>query len=189
MDGRKHIRLAARDYTGRGWYFLTACTLHRDRVLTNGTLARFLIHSIRAAAALEAFHLHAWCVMPDHVHILVEGATNESIPSRFVSRWKRASTFEFKRRSGRLLWQRLFYDHVLRPTESPDPFAWYIWLNPVRKGMCKEPGEYPWSGSMTIEWTKSARPIEDWTPPWKGTAVIAGANYGAERLGPNPGRD
>jgi putative transposase len=167
MDGRKNIRLAAKYYTGRGWYFLTACTRHRDRVFSNPTLAHFLIHAIRTAAALEDFRLHAWCVMPDHVHILAEGSTTESVLSRFISRWKRASALEFKRRFSRELWQRIFYDHVLRPMELPHTFAWYIWLNPVRKGMCKEPGEYPWSGSLTMEWTKIQRPADDWIPPWK----------------------
>jgi putative transposase len=167
MEGRKTIRLPAKYYTGRGWYFVTGCTLYREPVLNNPTVARFLVHAIRTAAALEDFHLHAWCVMPDHVHVLVEGATNESVLSRFVGRWKRASALEFKRQYRRDLWQRLFYDHVLRPMELSHSFAWYIWLNPVRKEMCKEPGEYPWSGSLTIEWTKVQRPADDWTPPWK----------------------
>jgi putative transposase len=173
VDGRKHIRLAAKNYTGRGWYFLTACTRRRDRVFTDPTLAHFLIHAIRTAATLEGFRLHAWCIMPDHVHILAEGSTNESVLSRFVSRWKQASALEFKRRFAGDLWQRIFYDHILRPMELPHSFAWYIWLNPVRKGMCKEPGEYPWSGSLTIEWTKISRPADDWLPPWKRSAEKA----------------
>ena len=85
----------------------------------------------------------------------------------FVRRWKGESAFSFRRRYGRELWQRAYYDHILRPKELPGPFAWYIWLNPVRKGLCKEPKDYPWSGSLTMDWKKSTPPTEEWIPPWK----------------------
>ena len=48
--------------------------------------------------------------------------------------------------------------------------AWYIWLNPVRKGYCKQPQEYPYSGSFT-EAGKSlfaAWPRGNWSPAWRG---------------------
>ena len=145
-----------------------------------------MVRSFLAAAKAEEFLLHAWCVMPDHVHLLAEGATNHSHADRFIGHWKRATTFEFKNAAGRELWQRLFYDRVLRDTDSRNDIAWYIWLNPVRKGMCREPWDYAWSGSMT-EMNMNSTPSEPtWIPPWKQRQRRIDGNGGAEhRAGVN----
>jgi putative transposase len=184
MQGRKPIRLPARNYVGRNTYFLAACTLHRDRIFSNPRWADLMVRSFLDAAKAEEFLLHAWCVMPDHVHVLAEGATDQSHVDRFVAHWKRATTFEFKKAAGRELWQRLFYDRVLRDTDSRNDIAWYIWLNPVRKGMCQEPWDYAWSGSMT-EMTMNSTPSERaWIPPWtqrqEESTATAGPNTGRE---------
>ena len=36
------------------------------------------------------------------------------------------------------LWQKKFYDYILRPEDSPEQVAWYIWLNSIRKGLCTQ---------------------------------------------------
>jgi putative transposase len=167
MDARKRIRTSPELYTGRGWYFLTACTQDRSPVFAKAPFARAITRYILTAAAIENFMPHAWCVMPDHVHLLVEGRARGCGVFEFVRRWKGESAFSFRRRYRRELWQRAYYDHILRPNELPGPFAWYIWLNPVRKGLCKEAKDYPWSGSLTIDWEKSTPPTKEWIPPWK----------------------
>jgi putative transposase len=167
METRKRIRLAARNYRGRGWYFITACTQDRAPFFQHALRAKSLIHVLVAAAAHRRFLLHAWCIMPDHLHILCEGASARSAARVFVNRWKAASALRFERELGRDIWQRAFYDHVLRPSEHVDSFLWYIWMNPVRKGLCKSPYDYPWSGSLTIDWRKAKPSEARWTPPWK----------------------
>ena len=86
---------------------------------------------------------------------------------RFAKTFKQITSFQFKRETGKRLWQRSYYDHILRSEEGLDAVAWYIWLNPVRAHMCANAEDYPYSGSMTIEWKKKAPSIENWTPPWK----------------------
>lgn len=44
------------------------------------------------------------------------------------------------------LWQRNFYDHILRGYESGMRIAEYIGANPVRTGLVAQADEYPWSG-------------------------------------------
>jgi putative transposase len=172
VDGRKAIRTSPELYTGRGWYFLTACTQGRAPIFANPPFARAISRYFLAAAATENFCLHAWCIMPDHVHLLVEGQAMECRVFRFMQRWKGGSTLSFRKRFGRGLWQRAYYDHILRPKESPDPFAWYIWMNPVRKGLCRVPEEYPWSGSLTIDWKRRKPPTDPWIPPWRRPEAV-----------------
>jgi putative transposase len=170
METRKRIRLAAPAYRGRGRYFITVCTQNRTPFFRQPLLAKALVHLLVAVASHRRFLLHGWCVMPDHVHILCEGASDRSEACVFVNRWKAASAVRFERELGRDIWQRSFYDHVLRPWEPVHSFLWYIWMNPVRKGLCTSPYEYPWSGSLTIDWKRTVRAEEEWTPPWKRIA-------------------
>ncbi len=113
-----------------------------------------------------------WCVMPDHLHVFVEGQADDSDLREFVTRFKQQTAFPFFRRFGRRLWQRNFYDHVVRPYEPIHPIFWYIWMNPVRKGLCGDPREYPYSGSDTVEWKQRKPVTEGWAPPWKAETKI-----------------
>ncbi len=70
-------------------------------------------------------------------------------------------------REGRTLWQKGFYEHILRPGESVESVAWYIWLNPVRKGMVSRAQDYPFSGSLAGMKMPSSWDAPGWRPPWK----------------------
>jgi hypothetical protein len=87
----------------------------------------------------------------------------------FVGRFKQQSAHSLKGGSHREVWQRYFYDHILRPRDSADTVAWYIWMNPVRKGLCVQPEDWPFSGSFTLDWKRTPRPEGAWRPPWKKT--------------------
>ena len=60
------------------------------------------------------FMVHAYCIMPDHVHFLVEGGAPDCNLIMFVSRWKQVTGFAARDSSGSNLWQKGFYDHVVR---------------------------------------------------------------------------
>lgn len=107
--------------------------------------------------------------MPDHMHFLVVGAADTSNLMKLVEGFKQRTAVEFARRTHRVLWQFKYYDRVLRGADSADRVAWYIWLNPVRKGLCNAPREYAWLGSFTEVGQKMFRgaPAVEWIPPWK----------------------
>ena len=85
--------------------------------------------------------------MPDHLHLLIVGASEDSDLQQFMARWKQLTAFQHKKQSGQRLWQESYYDHVLRDDEETWRAARYILENPVRKGMVKNFEEYPHSGS------------------------------------------
>ncbi len=111
--------------------------------------------------------------MPDHVHILAAAAADGSNLVKFIESLKQTTAIEFARRTrGNRLWQFKYYDRILRASDPPDRVAWYIWLNPVRAGLCLAPNDYPFLGSFTeigARLLKGAAAPE-WTPPWKTTA-------------------
>ena len=76
--------------------------------------------------------LFSWCIMPDHLHLLLKDKDIVDFVRLFKGRLT-PSARGFER--GRVLWQRSFYDHALREEESLEKVARYIWQNPVRSGI------------------------------------------------------
>lgn len=77
-------------------------------------------------------------LMPDHVHALLSFHPERRL-SRVVGDWKKWNT----QKCG-LLWQDNFFDHRLRRGESIEEKSTYIRKNPVVKGLCSSPDQWPW---------------------------------------------
>jgi hypothetical protein len=115
--------------------------------------------------------------MPDHVHLLTAASADTSNLIKFVEAFKQETAIEFSRRTHQPLWQFKYYDRILRNTDSADRVGWYIWLNPVRAGLCRVPANYPFLGSLTELGKRMLKgtPAAEWTPPWKSAALTAAA--------------
>jgi len=166
----KNIRLHPAHYLGERSYFLTLCCASRRRVFANPKIAAWLIEILRRQSNVRRFAVRAYCVMPDHFHVLVTGLDAASDLLAFVKNLKVTTSLEYRARCGETLWQKKFYDHVLRRKDNIMRVASYIWMNPVRKGLCTDPEEYPYSGSFAMDWREGISPVETWTPDWKEKA-------------------
>ena len=93
--------------------------------------------------------MHAYCLMPDHLHFLVSVEDGVSL-QEFVRNFKQTSGYELKRRLGEEAWQISYYDHILRREEAMEDVASYIWSNPVNSGLVRIPLEYPLSGPREL---------------------------------------
>ena len=166
---RKDIRLGAEAYQGRHLYFLTLCFHRRRKFGSSARVSRWLIRELRQRSTETGFAVHAYCVMPDHVHVLALGTGDGSDLRAFVGQFKQETGFAFRSRVGRELWQFKYYDHIVRSEESASRVAAYIWMNPVRKKLCVKPQDYAFSGSLTDFGSKMFRSVgaSDWIPPWK----------------------
>jgi REP-associated tyrosine transposase len=166
---RKSIRLDPGAYLGRRLYFLTFCFYERKPIASNPRIAAWLIQRLRHHSFGAGFLVHAYCLMPDHAHVLALGATNESDLRAFVDRFKQDTGFAFASRTSRQLWQFKYYDHIVRSEDAARRVAAYIWMNPVRKKLCANAQDYKFSGSFTDFGTSMFRrtDVEPWTPPWK----------------------
>jgi putative transposase len=164
---RKNIRLERSRYIGQSTYFVTFCCAARRRVFANHRAAGWLVEQFRRRSVEHRFAVYAYCVMPDHFHALVTGLDSRSSLVAFIGDFKQRTSHVYESRTGRMLWQRKFYDRILRSGERADSVAGYIWMNPVRQRLCVAPQEYPFSGSFVIDWKKGLAPVESWVPEWK----------------------
>jgi putative transposase len=91
--------------------------------------------------------LEVYCVMPDHVHLIVTPMVDGASSLSYVDRFKGWSSYMMRSAGYRgRVWQARSYDHVVRRDEDLLEVAAYILANPVRRGLCADFEEYPWSG-------------------------------------------
>ncbi len=145
-------------YIGFHRYFLTFCTINRAPIFVSDATVDLVRAQIVRAAQECAFAVPAYCFMPDHLHLLIEGQSPSSDGRNFIKRSRQYSGFYFSKTYGMPLWQRYGYDHVVRDDEKTIVVARYILHNPLRAGLVKSIEEYRFSGSL--EWPLPA--LLDW---------------------------
>jgi putative transposase len=145
-------RLPSFSYIGRHRYSLTFCVHNRRQVFADDRLVTLMLEQISRAAHDLGFAILAYCFMPDHLHLLVEAQTDDANLVKFAHALKQRTGFAYLRTSPHILWQKGYFDHVLRDDELTEVVARYILENPVRGGLCKVPREYKYSGSLV--WSK-----------------------------------
>jgi len=92
--------------------------------------------------------LHAYTVMPNHVHFLFSLKENKSL-AKTIQFWKWSSSFytnQVLERSGRF-WQPEYFDTTIKSTRQFEFAARYIFRNPVKAGLYSEIHNWPWTRS------------------------------------------
>jgi putative transposase len=130
-------------------YFVTMCTLHRQK-FDNLKLAQNALEQY-GANAVERFNIAIgrYVIMRDHIHLFVRGG-----PDFILSEWakglKRAISTATKTNEHRVVWQPGFFDHILRNDESYSQKWQYVYENPVRAGLAESPEQWPYQGEIVL---------------------------------------
>jgi putative transposase len=127
-------RLRGFSYIGFHRYSLTSCALARAPIFATHDVVDLVTSQIVRAGTESAVQVIAYCFMPDHVHIVVEGIGEHSDLRVFLKLSKQYSGYRYKQRTGRRLWQPYLYEHVVRDEESLARTVRYVVENPVRRG-------------------------------------------------------
>ena len=90
------------------------------------------------------YELQAYCVMPNHVHVLLGVTRGEKIEA-IVHSWKSYTSCAINQLLGRrgVLWQREYYDRIVRSFEEFTETRAYIINNPAKAGLRNWP--FVWS--------------------------------------------
>jgi putative transposase len=129
-----------------------------DRLLERGSSGPLYLHRPELAGMVVAalhdgerrFHgyqLHAYIVMPNHVHLLV---TPKVVATRWLAPLKGFTAYranELLGRHGRPFWQDESYDHLVRSEVEFALIQSYIEENPVSAGLVSEARRHPWSSA------------------------------------------
>ena len=150
MRFRWSTRLPAFDYIGCYRYSVTICTDRRARFFTATERVEPVKQQMVRTAHDFDFAVIAYCFMPDHLHLLIEGTSDASDFRAFMHAFKQRSSFSWKRDRATALWERSYFEHVLRDEEDTTRSARYIVGNPVRAGLVQNAADYSYSGSEIL---------------------------------------
>ena len=122
-------------------YFVTFCTHHREPWLMSSEIQKLVWLTIQESEVCGDLQLYAATIMPDHLHLLFQLTARLPL-SRVVAKLK--SRIRQQLHSRELKWQRNYFEHRLRPDELLEPFAFYMFMNPYKKGLLSIESE--WKG-------------------------------------------
>jgi REP-associated tyrosine transposase len=152
MHPRRRIRLGPANYQQPGRIFsVTIATKNRLPIFLDVPFGRKCVAALRTIPEKSAVRVYAYCLMPDHVHLLIGIAASSSLLA-VVGGWKSVCSRIWREAEhGGSFWQRSFFDHALRQEEDLRVVARYILWNPVRAGLVTRVRDYELCGSMEFD--------------------------------------
>lgn len=101
----------------------------------------------------ERYELLAWCVMPNHVHVLIKQGPELPL-AEIVRSWKGSTARQANAILGRTgrFWMREYHDRRIRDETHLSQAISYIENNPVKAGLCERPVDWPWSSAKGRTW-------------------------------------
>ena len=148
-------------------FFVTACTHRRKRMLANTRVHESFISFSARAYSDHNIAVGRYVIMPDHIHLFVCGPVDFEL-GRWMGELKQhlqkaiighsAQRLRAASPTGRRLqsairspvWQRGFFDHVLRNEETYGEKWNYVRDNPVRAGFVTNADHWPYAGEIIL---------------------------------------
>ena len=135
-------------------YFFTVNLRDRTSDLLTREVA-LLRECVRATRARHPFHIDAWVVLPEHMHCMWTMPTGDA---DFALRWKiiksafsrrlpatERLTATQQRRGERGIWQRRYWEHLIRDELDYQRHFDYIHYNPLKHGHVERIADWRWS--------------------------------------------
>jgi len=152
-------------------HHVTQRGIRRQQTFFDDSDYRAYIELIKELKLVAGVDIWAYCLMPNHVHLIAVPKAKHSLASLFGTAHhryaKRVNAIHDWRGH---LWQERFYSVVMDETHTLAAMR-YIELNPVRAGLCKRADEWPWSsvhrnlgnkGDEMIDDSEVRNIISDW---------------------------
>jgi putative transposase len=143
---RNSLRLSGFDYAAQRLYFVTFVTLERRELFYEPNLARATLDCLSELRTRMRFRVYSYCLMPDHFHGLFGLGDSGKTLAEICGAFKSLSTREYWRWHEGKLWQRQFFDHIIRNETDLAETLQYIELNPPRDGLLN----WPYVGHMDV---------------------------------------
>jgi putative transposase len=142
-----------------GTYFFTVVTYRRNGFLCNENIRSALRDGIQTTRMIHPFDIDAWVLLPDHLHCVWTLPPNDAnfgirwaMIKRFVSQhcgpdlhrdeWMNASK---RQRRESTIWQRRFWEHMIRDERDFEKHVDYIHYNPVKHNWVPRAVDWPYS--------------------------------------------
>jgi putative transposase len=153
-----------RYYIPNALVFITVVTRDRNPLLGPNEDVDLLWDTIRNVQKIHSFHFLAYAILPDHAHWLMRVDNVKGDYSKVMHSIKRNYTVNYKKRhsisSDFTVWQKRFWDHVIRDDYDLSKHLDYIHWNPVKHGYVKHPEDWP--HSSIFDWFERGYYPDHW---------------------------
>lgn len=138
-----------------GTYFFTLVLAHRhgnDLLVRHIEALRKVVRHVRER---HPFAIHAWVVLPEHLHCVIELPAGDQ---NFATRWLlikagfsksippgESCSRSRQRRAERGIWQRRYWEHLIRDQDDFNAHVDYAHLNPLKHGLVSNLADWPYS--------------------------------------------
>ncbi len=124
-------------------HFVTFCCCHRRQLFTTAEAKRVFEAALERVRRAYGLRVYGYVVMPEHVHLLLSEPEKASLAAALKSLKQGVS----RRLIGDAehFWQKRYYDHNVRSHEKFAEKLRYLHRNPVKRGLCENPEDWPWS--------------------------------------------
>ena len=150
MTQHKHLRRLDQVWTTNPRYFITVCSHNHRRILAGEQVVEILKREWEGSWERHGWAVGSFVVMPDHVHFFCTDGEQGKTLARFIGAWKEWTAKAVKRECGidGVVWQKGFFDHLLRSSESYSEKWRYVQNNPVRAGLAADVDDWPFQGCI-----------------------------------------
>jgi REP-associated tyrosine transposase len=134
-------------YPNEGFpYLVTTNVKDRQALFTNRYCCQIVMDGIRFLRTNLGHKVHAYVLMPDHVHLIVTPRENGNV-SQVMHSLKLHTAREIGGLQGSKggVWQARFYERALRTPKDVEEAIAYIHDNPIRAGLVQKREDYEWS--------------------------------------------
>lgn len=156
-------------HPGGTYFFTVNCLNRKDNTLLIDNID-ILRQAIKTTKRSHPFTIHAWDVLPDHMHCVIELSENDC---DFALRWRLIKMLfsrnipknEYrnevrKKRRERGVWQRRYWEHLIRNEEDYRAHMDYVHINPVKHGLVDQVKDWPYSTFHRL--VKEGVYLENW---------------------------
>ena len=142
--GHRQLRKGRKSIPG-AYYSTTIATHNRTSVLTTPGIPDIIFQCFNWLETNERLRWMCIMVMPDHIHVVFQLGNKQTL-SGLLQSFKRFTANQINAHLVRTgpLWQVNYYDHGIRRDESLNEIIRYCYENPVRKGLVRQPEDYPY---------------------------------------------
>jgi putative transposase len=150
-SGHKNLRKGRVSIPGHV-YLLTTTTLFRRPIFRDFEAAKAVASVHKMKWVWRNSQCLAWVLMPDHWHGLIILGENDQLDT-LMGRFKMASSKNVsdKHKTNGWLWARSYYDHAFRSDEVLRDVGRYVVANPLRAGLVKDIGLYPFWDAVWLD--------------------------------------
>jgi putative transposase len=138
----------ARRVRQAGVYFVTTDTWERHAIFINNVLAAIVVEQIVSCRDRGFYKLHAFALMPEHLHVLLTPSDETSIEKAMqMIKGGSAHRIGIERPQAFPIWHRSFHDRWIRDAEQFWQAKLYIEQNPVKAKLAEAAEQYAWSSA------------------------------------------